>query len=219
VTSASQTLHVRGTVKDQTEAVIPRTKVVFQNKQFDKTVTTDERGDYEADLPIGDYTMTAQAAGFRPYRRPLFRTTSAETIAFDFTLPVMPTCDLSVVSTNGGTATPEDLEAAQEQFCSREEYLSLPSSDGVPFQIWIHYGKHIVTGDRHVYTGEKTRNNDPVLVNYNLFSLRADEVVYDARSKTIRATGNAMAVDESGTTRRVDAMEMKFENGKVIVIR
>jgi carboxypeptidase family protein len=218
-TPATQTFHVRGTITDQSGAVIPRAKVVFQNTPFDKTVTTNERGVYEVDLPFGNYTMTAQVVGFKPYRRPLFRVTSAETIVFDFTLPVQPTCDLTVVRTYGGTVTPEDWEAAKEQLCLREDSFSVPSSDGVPFQVWIRYVKHTVSSERCLYTGQKTPNDDPVVVAYNLFSLRADEVTYDAKSRTIRATGNVVAEDETGMTQRVDAINIKFENGQAMAVR
>jgi hypothetical protein len=204
---------------DPSGAVIPRAKVAFQNMQFDKTVTTNESGVYEADLPFGNYTMTAQVVGFRPYRRPLFRVTSTGTIAFDVMLPVQPTCDLTVVSSDRGTATPADWEAAKKHFCLREDSFSVPSNDGLPFQIWIRYAKHTVSGDRYSYTGEKTPNDDPVVVAYNLFSLRADEVTYNAKSRTIRAIGNVVAVDEAGMTQRVDAMNIKFENGQATSVR
>ncbi|MGB9072371.1 MAG: carboxypeptidase-like regulatory domain-containing protein [Terriglobales bacterium] len=216
---ASETFHVRGTITDQSGAVIPRAKVAFQNKQFDKTVTTSERGVYETDLPFGNYTMTAEVLGFRPYRRPLFRVTSAETITFDFTLPVRPTCDIQVVRSDGGTPTPEDLEAAKRQFCLREDFFSVPSSDGVPFQVWIRYVKHNESGDTHFYTGEKAPNDDPVLVAYNLFSLRADKAVYDANSRTIKATGNVVAVDKFGVTQSADSMTFEIENGQAIPIQ
>ena len=35
-------------------------KVTFQNEQLSKTVTTNNVGVYEADLPLGDYTMTTK---------------------------------------------------------------------------------------------------------------------------------------------------------------
>ena len=218
-TLANQTFHVRGTIMDQSGAVIPKAKVAFQNTQFDKTVTTNERGVYEVDLPFGEYTMTAQVVGFKPYRRPLFRVTQTETIAFDFTLPVQPTCDLTVVRTDGGTVTHEDWEAAKMQFCLHEDSFPVSSSDGVPFQVWIRYVTHTVSGDTHFYTGEKTPNDDPVIVTYNLFSLQADEVTYDAKSRTIKAIGNVVSADEAGMTQRVDTMDIKFDNGQATVVR
>jgi hypothetical protein len=216
---ASETFQVRGTITDQSGAVIPRAKVAFQNKQFDKTVTTNGRGVYEADLAFGNYTMTADALGFRPYRRPLFRVTSAETITFDVTLPVGSTCDIQVVRTDGGTPTPEDLEAAKRQLCLKEDFFSVPSSDGEPFQVWIRYVRHSESGDTHFYTGEKTPNDDPVFVAYNLFSLRAGKAIYDEKSRTIKATGNVVAVDKFGVTQSGDSMAFEIENGQAIPIQ
>lgn len=216
---ATQTFQVRGTITDQSGAVIPGAKIVFQNKLFDKTLTTNERGTYEIDLPFGTYTMATQVAGFKPYHRPLFSVMSTETIVFDVTLPVQPTCDLTVVSTDGGTATREDLEAAEREFCLREDSYPVPSSSGVPFQVWIRYAKHSVTGNTHLYTGKKTPYDDPVVVAYNLFSLRADEVTYDAKTQTIRAVGNVATGDESGMNRGIDAANIKFENGRAITIK
>jgi Carboxypeptidase regulatory-like domain len=215
----TESFHVRGTITDEITAVIPRAKVTFESKQISKTVTTNERGVYETDLPFGNYTMTAEVLGFRPYRRPLFRMTSPQNITFDFTLPVQPTCDLTVVRTDGGTATRKDLEAAEKEFCLREDFFSIPSSDGVPFQVWIRYVKHSRSGDSYLYTGQNTPNDDPVFVAYNLFSLRADKVIYDAKSNTITANGNVVTAYESGSIPRADAVAFKIENGRAIPIQ
>jgi hypothetical protein len=215
----SQTFHVRVTITDPSGAVIRRAKIAFQNKQFDKTVTTNDVGVYEADLPLGNYTMTAQSMGFRPYRRPLFRVTSAAGIAFDVTLPVQSTCDIVVVNSEGGAATPEEWAGAKKELCLHEDFLPAPSRDGVPFELYIRYVKHTVVRDRYTYTGEKTPNEDPVFVAYNLFSLRADEVVYVVTSRTIKASGNVVAIDESGATQRADTMSFKLENGQATPLR
>jgi Carboxypeptidase regulatory-like domain len=215
---SSETFHVRGTITDPSGAVIPRAKVAFQNKQFDKSMTTNERGVYETDLPVGNYTMTAEVSGFRPYRRPLFRVASSETITFDVTLPVQPTCDLTVVRNDGGTPTREDWKAAKKEFCLREDSFPIPSSDGMPYQVLIRYVKHNASGDTYSYKGEKTPNDDPVFVAYNLFSLRAEKVVYDAKDRTLRATGNVVAADKSGITQRADYMAFRVENGSAVPI-
>ncbi len=88
---ASQTFHVQGTITDQSGTIFSKAKGAFKSEQFEKTVATNERGVYETHLPFGNYTMTAQVLGFRPYHRPVFRVTATETIAFDVTLPVQPT--------------------------------------------------------------------------------------------------------------------------------
>ncbi|HKD01413.1 MAG TPA: hypothetical protein VKB77_03255 [Terriglobales bacterium] len=170
--------------------------------------------------PFGNYSMTAQVFGFRPYRRELFRVTSSKTVAFDSTLPVQRTCDLTIVSSDGGpvTLTLEEWESAKKQLCWREDSFPVPSSDGVPFKVWIRYAQHKASDERHFYTGEKTRINDPVFVTYNRFSLQANEVIYDATSKTINATGSVLATDESGSTLNADATAFKIENGQAIPI-
>jgi len=210
--------HVRGVITDQSGAVIPRATVTFQNKQLDKSVTTNERGVYETELPFGNYTMTAEVSGFRPYRRPLFRVASSETITFDLTLPVQSTCDLTVVSNDGGTPTPGDLKAAEKEFCLREDSFPTPSRDGVPYQVLIRYGNHNASGDTYSYTGEKAPNHDPVFVAYNLFSLQAETVVYDAKDRTLRATGNVVVADQSGVTQRAEYTAVKVENGSAVPI-
>ena len=44
----------------------------------------------------------------------------------------------------------------------------------------------------------------PVFVAYNLFTLRADHVDYDAQTRTLQATGNVVIVNAGGETQRVD---------------
>ncbi len=59
---------MQGTIKDPLEGVIRGVNVTFQHEQMSKTVSTNDVGVYEADLPLGDYTMTAQGPrGFRIY--------------------------------------------------------------------------------------------------------------------------------------------------------
>jgi len=70
------------------------------------------------------------------------------------------------------------------------------------------------------YTGERTREyHTPVFVAYNLFSLQADKVSYDVQKRTIEASGNVIAVNESGASQRADSMALKIENGQVTPLR
>jgi hypothetical protein len=56
----------------------------------------------------------------------------------------------------------------------------------------------------------------PVFVAYNLFTLRADRVVYDVQSRTLEATGNVVAENADGTIQRADSMKFRVENGEAI---
>jgi hypothetical protein len=196
---------------DPTDAVIQGAKVTFESEQVKKTVITSGAGIYETDLPLGDYTMTVHVAGFRPYRRPLFRVTAASGLTFDVTLSVASTCDLVVVP-----ATPQNLAAAEKEFCLHEDVFPISSRNGAPFQLYIRYVKHMDIAGRYTYTGQKIPNEDPVFVAYNLFSLRADRVTYDEKSGMIEASGNVVVVDESGKPQHADYASFKVEDGQAV---
>src|ERR1700685_2326269 len=122
-----QTFHARGEIKDPLAGAIPGVKVTFQSELVTTTVittvTTNNVGVYEADLPLGDYTMTAQGPpGFRFYRRPLFRVTSPLNTVMNVTLLVGSRCG-DVVGTG------EQVEAGKE-YCKGEALIRDPSGDG-----------------------------------------------------------------------------------------
>jgi hypothetical protein len=74
----------------------------------------------------------------------------------------------------------------------------------------------------YVYSSAKETTGDlvtPVFVEYNFFSLQANEVAYDPKNSTIKASGDVVAVDESGATKRADSMTFKLENGQAIPLR
>jgi hypothetical protein len=104
---------VRGTITDPLDAVVPGAKVTLQNEQLNKVVDTNNAGIYEADLPLGSYTMMVQMRGFRLYRRPLFRVTTAPSnIILNATLLVGDPCgDMIVVNSSGEPATNEQYIA------------------------------------------------------------------------------------------------------------
>ena len=102
-----QTFHVQGTIKNTADEPVFRVKVTFQSKapgkadvKADVQVDTDGQGFYQTDLLLGDYTMTAQSLGLRPYRRPFFRVTAPTRLTFDVTLREFAACD-ELVAGNG----------------------------------------------------------------------------------------------------------------------
>jgi hypothetical protein len=201
---------------DFTGAVVPGTELTFRDEQVTKTVTANSAGFYEADLPAGVYTMTAQAPepryrGFEIYRRPLFRAMSPTTLILNvvFTLRRI-SCDITVTNKSGGPATADDLKAAEKNFCGGEDLIPIPSRDGIPFQLRVRYGRGTVG---YVYKADKSINNVPVLVEYNLFSLQAERVTYDPQSRTIQAEGRVLVVDSGGTS-RAETMTLKLEDGQ-----
>ena len=60
--------NVRGTVSDSTGAVLPNCSVLIVNTKtgFQRSVTTNERGDFNApSIPIGVYDIAAELQGFQ----------------------------------------------------------------------------------------------------------------------------------------------------------
>jgi hypothetical protein len=213
-----QTFHVKGTLTDPLGAVIPGAKVTFQSEQKSKTVATNEAGRYEADLPFGVYTMTAQRAGHRSYRRPPFRVASSASVRFDIILPVGRIVDHVVVNSSGAPVTPGEWAAALKNPLPYygEESFSASSDDGVPFQLYIRYMRRAATDGTYTYEDEKLPYEDPVFVAYNLFSLQADHVVYNVKFRTVEAIGNVVVVNESGATQRAESMTLRIKNGQAI---
>lgn len=208
---------VKGTIKNIAGEPIFRVKVAFRNEQLSKSVLTNDSGIYETDLPLGDYTMTAQSLGFRPYRRPLFSVTAATTLDFDVTLRDFASCDVLVFN-NSGKVTPEDWAAAQSEACLREDMLAIGSMRA-PFQLSVRYGSRSRSGKLYSYEGEKNGSVEiPVFVAYNQLTLQADKVVFDSGKKTIAASGDVVFVDEPETVRRADSMTFKVENGRTVRI-
>jgi lipopolysaccharide assembly outer membrane protein LptD (OstA) len=60
---------------------------------------------------------------------------------------------------------------------------------------------------------------NPVFVAYNLFSLQADKVKYNAHSRTLEASGNVVVMNESGVTQRAESIKLKIESGQAIPLQ
>jgi len=185
----------------------------LQGNPLSKVLTTDAKGVYEDDFPLGVYAMTVENPGFEVFHRPPFRVTSPRRITLDITLRVRATCDPHFV---GAAPTSDQFEDAVRRLCVREDFFPASSRDGVPFQVYVHYGSRKEIDGSFAYTGLTER---PVFVAYNLFSLQADSVTYDVKNRTIQASGNVVAANESVTTARADSMTFKIENGQAVPVR
>jgi hypothetical protein len=214
----SQTFHVQGTVTDFNEGVIPEAKVSFHSDQMTKAVTTNAEGVYEADLDLGVYSMTVQSPHFHLFHRPAFRVTSPMRITFNATLLVAGSCDVTVSNSSGTPPTQDELDGAVRLFCAREESFPVPSADGVPFELYVHYGNRTAVNGSYAYTSQKLLAPQ-VFVAYNLFSLLADNVVYDAAHRTLEASGHVVVIRETAAAERADSISLKVENGEAIPLR
>jgi hypothetical protein len=82
---------ITGSATDATGAVIPRAKITISNqaKGFVRHLVTNAAGQYvAAEIPIGQYTVTAEAPGFEALVRSGITLTVAETLRIDLRMNV-----------------------------------------------------------------------------------------------------------------------------------
>jgi hypothetical protein len=85
------TAYIVGTVTDTTGAVIPKAKITVANpdKGFTRDYLSNSAGEYAAtSIPIGDYTITAEASGFQKLVRTGITLTVGQTQRVDLTMTV-----------------------------------------------------------------------------------------------------------------------------------
>jgi hypothetical protein len=223
---STPTFHVKGTMRLDSYplSAIPAAEVTLQGTHVVKTLTVDNEGFYEADLPLGFYTMTAEVPKIGPNHLSFFtkyirqfRVTSPTTVSLNGTLyKARMTCDIVFRD----EMTEEERRDVGKDACGGEDSFPAPSKDGTPLQLYVRYPQREPTGSGYVYTTDSFGQTDsPVFVAYNLFSLEADKVIYDVKNRTIEATGNVVVGNASGMTRRADSMTFKIEDGNARSIK
>jgi hypothetical protein len=210
----SQTFQVRGTIRAFNDSAVGGAKVTFESQKISITVSSDTTGFYEANLPVGLYTMTATPVQryLQRYRRPLFRAESPTNLTFNITLdPAGPFCDMK--KPVPGQPLPADDGV---RVCGGADSFPVPSQDEVPFDLFIQYETRRPTDRGYTYnTGAHLPGSQSaVFAAYNLFTLRADHVVYNVQDRTLEATGSVVDSNADGATQRADSMTFKIENGE-----
>jgi hypothetical protein len=73
---------------------------------------------------------------------------------------------------------------------------------------WEYDGDHLAT---NVFV--------PVLLEYHLFTLEADRIVYDSKLRTIEARGHVSVTDVTGKKQNTDSAFLRLANGRVAQIQ
>ena len=213
-TAPIQTFQIHGTIRAFNDAAVRGAEVIFESQKIRTTVSSDKSGHYEANLPVGLYSMTAKPVEryLQRYRRPLFRVASPTSLTFNITLDTAgPFCDIKKQVLDQPPPADDGV-----RICGGADSFPVPSQDEVPFDLFIQYETRRPTDRGYTYnTGAHLPGSQsPVFVAYNLFTLQADHVLYDVQGRTLEATGNVVAINADGTTKRADSMTFKIENGE-----
>jgi len=66
ISTGSQTGKLKGTVTDSSHALMAKVKIVVESDSLRREVVSDEHGNYEIELSLGTYRLTAMKEGYRP---------------------------------------------------------------------------------------------------------------------------------------------------------
>lgn len=215
---------VEGEIDTSANIPVPGAEVaLLQQGRIVSTVRANSKGHYSANLPFGSYTMTVRSHeldGILDYTRPDFSVYRSRRIVFDIVLRIaQQTCDLGMtgrVPESSREPRPELSPEDAKNACGGNDRFPVPSEASEPFEVGIDYPTRRPTGSGYVYGGDRANSLGQVSVAYNLFSLEADKVIYDVKTRTIAASGNVVVADGSGTTRHADSLGFRIENGHVI---
>jgi hypothetical protein len=217
-----RTFHVGGTVRDYNGVIVagPRrdftdlpvagAEVIFVGANIVKTVSADEKGHYETDLPLSQYRMIAYSGSrfLQVFERPVFWTGSLTNVTLDVRFePYRNNCDLGIHA--GHIPNAEDFKNA----CGGSDSFAVASGDGDLFELAIRYKNREHIDGGYAYVKGSIPYTGPVFVAYNLFTLRAEYVVYDEKSRTLEAHGNVIVEAADGTVQQSAAVKFRLENG------
>jgi hypothetical protein len=209
------TFHISGTITGGHSLA-----VVFEGTSS-KTVMTSEAGVYEANLPLGLWTMTVVAHGpdgkiftnMIYYRRPPFRVTAPASLVFDISLPQGMFCTVMVGGRDGGPPTQEEKNHVKA-WCAGEEFFSVPS-DSVPFEVHVWGGSKFAACS---LVGDHSEGCKRAFATYNTRSVQADDITYDPGESILEAHGNVVTQDASGE-RKAPSMSFYVHDGQAILMQ
>ena len=203
------TFHISGTVLSCGKPY-PYARVALE-KDTPKSfvyLKVNKAGVYEADLPLGVYSVSA----FEMSHPRRIRVTSPTSAVVDIYLPAPVMCDLVIVTRDGESPTPEQ-EADRTRACYGEEYHSVPSREGVPFEVDLSG----LEPGANICSRAKANKMHREFATYNIFSVHADRVAYHAAERTIEAKGNVVFRDESGE-RTATAATFHVQDGQAVLV-
>jgi hypothetical protein len=217
-TKPQQTFHVRGKIVDSHNSAIAGAEVKFEGSQTTKATSSDSRGFYRAELPVGTYSMTVTTSSSAHLKRPLFRVSLPKTIALDVTLGApLRNCDpISIgVTRPDGTAetktvgTPDGLRDE----CGGWDRFPIFSGEDGSFELFIRYDSRRRSDVERDYD---SGFQNPVFIAFNLFTLTAGHVTYETASRTLLATGNVTVTNGSAGSAHADSMKFRIDNARVL---
>src|SRR5580704_15945426 len=124
---------ITGTVTDPTDAVVPNANIQVTNSDTAAAyhVGTTNTGNYTlANLPVGTYVLTVDAAGFKKFERPGLVVQVAETVRVDAVLTVGASTDVVTVTAEAPLLKSESGEISHQVDYTDADQLPLFTTNG-----------------------------------------------------------------------------------------
>lgn len=186
--TASALGYLAGVVLDTNNSAVAGATVTVEGERAKHTITTGQDGSFNVQLPPGTYRIRAESRGFCLCRRAAFRLRPSTTTTINLRLIVCPLVHSLILE--GGQYKGE---TARYQPPFKEDEFSVGSSGG-PLNLLIQYGERILLGDDIQYKGFRLSDGKcfEAIVTYDVFTIYADRVRFNARSLRIEAEGNVI---------------------------
>ena len=171
---------VTGTVTDINGSRVANADAEFQREGKVYRARTGATGTYSIELPPGIYAMEIERYGFCRLRRGKFLLKPGTSVHFDTQLHVCPS----------------------DSPTSRYFYEELDRVPNSPVRPLILFGDKAPAGGMSWrYTGPwlVAMGTDPVFFTYNVLTVTADSLVYDAKEQTVVASGHVCFQDGNST--------------------
>jgi Carboxypeptidase regulatory-like domain len=158
---------VKGVVTDVSDSRVTKAILIFENGGQSYRVETGEDGAYEVRLKPNTYTVSITHFGFCRSRRAAFVAKKDSLINFDFQLWVCPSDGYG-----------------------KYNFIKLEPVPHTHLQPLILFGEARPEGTSQIFTGAVLTEKYPVVLTYNLLSLRANRLTYERSKHLLWAEGN-----------------------------
>lgn len=200
-----------GTVTDMNDARVPQAKVIIDGAGTTLTVSTEEDGTYQSELPPGTYRIRVESLGFCPVRRASFRMQPSTTTLLNFTLIACPLANQLAIKDGQYKG---EVTRYLDPF--KEESVPIVSTSEAPLELLIRYGERREGANFVEYKGAavsydeyapnpagsvRRRKYQGVTVTYNTLTIYADKVRLDPKNLRLEAYGNVVVEDGSRCVR------------------
>ncbi len=176
--------------------------MVFTNGKDTWRVTTNDSGEYEAELPTGTYEVTTEITEYYPLKRSSFLIKSEAVIRMNLA-PALRILAVRLRVTPSGSEEPITT-APMPMYDS----FLLPRVVGTPRDLLIRYRDRIRRKSLIEYTS--------VMITHDAFSLFADRVSFDANTFLLTARGNVIIQNGQQEIRAANAA-VSFKNGRPLI--